>query len=838
MDWEREEAMSNMAREELASSGVQFGKYQVCAKLATGGMAELFIAKQQGVAGISKTVVIKCVLPHLAQSNDFLEMFLDEARVATMLQHPNIVQIFEVGQVHDVYYIAMEYIRGTDLKRLRKQLYSDESFRKDIPYGLFAGIIAQAAAGLHYAHNAMDENGNPLHIIHRDVSPNNLLVSFNGTVKIVDFGVAKATTQEHRTRAGMLKGRLSYMSPEQISGLPVTPSSDVFALGIVLYELSTNQRLFKRQNEAETVQAVIKHPIPLPTQIIPNYPPALEKIVMRALDRDTATRYPTAEEMRLDLEAFMRDHGYFGATQIAKVLDQHFGEEKRQSNTGILPNPFNHADLQYLAYRTGQFGSHSNTGSHPQAIPEAPRKPEAFSSGSGASSFGYFQGDEEGVKGVVFEPSKSRATIVFILLLVMVTGVGLAVANWNSLRGLFVSPPPQPDPRAVATPPLDREKQQALIAQHQNKINDFLVAKAYRKALAHLQSLQISPEGKLLDEWIKESRQLVNLESSLATVSFLYQQKSLEDAEKLIKKLMLEYHNSERVREWFTRIQEAKKTGEIDKKATEKPKPVEQPIARTRRPAPRARKARPRQRKVAMRQAQPTPPREEPKQPAVVEMGRLFATSTPTGRLELDGELIGYTPINGKRIKAGSYTLRVSRPGHITATRQIEIKPDHTTELEIRLLPKEAPAPRPVAPQPPPRRETAPPAETQSPTAAYPFSKVNLPRTQRLRLLITDSRGLVANQYTEEHTKLATRIEEEAARLLGSNFTVKGVTRSWQEHVRDEANQNSTAQKTFYPRAVAFVIYKNILLGRSQSRVAQLLVLYERKNRFRSVREK
>jgi serine/threonine protein kinase len=499
--WRKLTIMSNIMQEDQISSGIQFGKYQVYAKLATGGMAELFIAKQQGLAGISKTVVIKCVLPHLAQSSDFLEMFLDEARVATMLQHPNIVQIFEVGQVHDVYYIAMEYIRGVDLKRLRKQLYGDESFRKDVPYGLFAGIISQAAAGLHHAHNATDEDGNPLHIIHRDVSPNNLLVSFNGTVKLVDFGVAKATTQEHRTRVGMLKGRLSYMSPEQISGQPVTPASDVFALGIVLYELSTNQRLFKRQHEAETVQAVLKHPIPLPSDIVPNYPPALEKIVMRSLERDTAARYQTAEEMRLDLEAFMREYGHFGASQIAKILDLHFGEEKRLSSTGVMQTPFSPNDLQYLAYRTGQFNARSS-GSHPHMLPPTSNPQNAsFSSGGSASSFGSFQDQDNDVKSMVFEPPKSRATLVLVLLLTIALLVGGIAVYW----GLFA-----PQNKGET---LDPQKLQAMIGAHQKQLDAMIAKKSFRKALDHLNALQLSAEGKLLDNWIRDTRQMIHLEA-------------------------------------------------------------------------------------------------------------------------------------------------------------------------------------------------------------------------------------------------------------------------------------------------------------------------------------
>ncbi|MCB9641640.1 MAG: serine/threonine protein kinase [Myxococcales bacterium] len=831
--------MNNPTKEDQ-TSGVLFGNYQVIAKLATGGMAELFLAKQRGLAGISKTVVIKCVLPHLASSDDFVQMFLDEARVATHLQHPNIVQIFEVGQVRNVYYIAMEYIRGLDLKRIRKQVYGLKEFQEAPPFNLFAGIISQAAAGLHYAHCATDEMGNPLGIIHRDVSPNNLLISFNGVVKIVDFGVAKAATQEHRTRAGMLKGRLSYMSPEQISGQPVKPSSDVFSLGIVLYELCTNRRLFKRANEAETVQAVLKHPITPPEKIFPSIHPELSRIIMKCMEREENKRYNNAEELRVDLENYMHSTEHYSPHKISEFLEKHFSEDKKQSSTGVLSNPFNQADLQYLAYRTGQFGAPPSTGSHPIPPPGILDRNNTSASFSDinnqSNSFGYFTRDESGVRGVVFDPPKQSRTIVWVLLLLLVgLSAGLAVAQWDQInRWLGNAPPPQP-----VAPRVDLAKRKKLMALHQNKINEFLVNRSFQKARTYLRELALSPDATHLGSWIADTKQTVELESSLASVELFYNQKNYDEAKMLIKNLMMKHSNSDQVREWYQKVQKAKATASAPPKREEddKPETREAPTPRRSNRRKRRRRKKPtKRRKVAMVAPKETAEPKRPAPPAVTEEGTLFVNSTPNGRVELNGRLIGYTPINGKKIKVGEYKLTLRRPGYVTHNQQITISTSSPVDLNIRM---ESIAPRPapirVAPTPPPPRveERPAPRTSDEPKAKMAFSKIQLPKRSRVRLLITDSRGLVANQYTDEHANLCQRIEEEVGRVLGSDFSVKGVTREWQKFVRKQATARTTQRMNFYPRAAAYVIYNNLLRGRSKSRVSQLLVLYQRKNRFR-----
>lgn len=282
-----------------------FGRYQLLRKLATGGMAEIYLARQVGPEGFEKTLVVKRILPHLSENREFITMFLDEARIAARLNHPNIVQIFDLGAHDGTYFIAMEYIHGEDARRVWKQA---ERFNTNLPIALTCRIIIEACAGLDYAHKKCDPSGRPLNIVHRDVSPQNILVSFEGGVKVVDFGIAKAADQGTVTRSGVLKGKYSYMSPEQASGEPIDHRSDIFALGVVMYELLTGTRLFKRPNDRQTLQAVADCLVPPPSAANPSIPRDLDELVLRALQRERGDRYPEARTFAAELENWLLDN--------------------------------------------------------------------------------------------------------------------------------------------------------------------------------------------------------------------------------------------------------------------------------------------------------------------------------------------------------------------------------------------------------------------------------------------------------------------------------------------------------------------------------------------------
>ncbi len=258
---------------------VAFGRYELLRKIASGGMGQVYLARTSSSQGFEKLVVIKRILPHLVEDEEFLTMFLDEARLSARLNHPNLVQIFELGEANHSHYLAMEYVPGEDLRRLET---AARKRRQLLPVGLVCRIIADAAAGLDYAHKVKDAQGKPLGLVHRDVSPQNILVGFDGGVKLIDFGVAKAAGRVQHTATGILKGKYPYMSPEQVEGRSIDLRSDLFALGIVFWEALTSQRLFKSESDLQTMRMISDCQIAAPRQLRPELPAALDALVMKA----------------------------------------------------------------------------------------------------------------------------------------------------------------------------------------------------------------------------------------------------------------------------------------------------------------------------------------------------------------------------------------------------------------------------------------------------------------------------------------------------------------------------------------------------------------------------
>jgi serine/threonine protein kinase len=272
------------------------GNYEIVGHLATGGMAELFLARAPESAG--PYVVLKRILPEQARRSELVSMFLDEARLSSRLHHPNIARVLDVGRAGHSYFYTMEYVHGRNLREVLERLVQ---VRRYFPLDAALTVLVATAAGLHAAHEQCDRNGRALEIVHRDVSPSNVMVAFDGSVKIVDFGVAHAIDHVSETRAGVVKGKTGYLSPEQCRQIHLDRRSDVFALGIVAYELLTRTRLFRRPSEYDTMHAIVhEHPAP-PSCVRRELPPALDAIVMRALEKNRAHRYNTAAELQGDL---------------------------------------------------------------------------------------------------------------------------------------------------------------------------------------------------------------------------------------------------------------------------------------------------------------------------------------------------------------------------------------------------------------------------------------------------------------------------------------------------------------------------------------------------------
>ncbi|MDB4952446.1 MAG: Protein kinase [Myxococcales bacterium] len=321
----------------------RLGRYVVLRHLASGGMADVLLARTDGIEGFERHIILKRIRAEHAKDQRFITMFLDEARTAANLHHQNIVQVFDIGENAGEYFFAMEYIHGEDLRNI---LSAVARSRTHMPLGYVVAIVASAAAGLHYAHERRGSDKKPMGIVHRDVSPSNVLIGYDGSIKVVDFGIAKAASTAE-TRSGSLKGKVAYMSPEQCKGDPIDRRSDVYALGVVLYELATTTRLFKGDNDYLVMDSIVNGKVPLPRVRRPDLPNELAIIIMRALSPDLSKRYQTADELRTALEQFASKAGLTASTSaIAGYMFKLFGDKPEPwlagSGTDVDSQPVDH----------------------------------------------------------------------------------------------------------------------------------------------------------------------------------------------------------------------------------------------------------------------------------------------------------------------------------------------------------------------------------------------------------------------------------------------------------------------------------------------------------------
>ncbi|HEX5060013.1 MAG TPA: serine/threonine-protein kinase, partial [Kofleriaceae bacterium] len=295
----------------------KFGRYELLTMLARGGMAEVFLARMSGVGGFAKLLVIKRILPHLNDDPEFHEMFLNEGRVTARLNHSNICQVYELGEVDGVVFLAMEYLEGLPWSDLAPLLPRG----RGVELRVAATVLGQICEGLRFAHEYADVDGKPMPIVHRDVSPQNLFITNEGVCKLLDFGVSKVLTEGTRTRTGMLKGKLPYMAPEQIRGEPIDARADVFSMGVVLWEALTGARLFNRDSDYQIWKAITEEEVPRVTSRVPGLPVTIDGVVMRALERDVNRRYPSIRAFAGELrEVAERAGGTFDTATLSQIL--------------------------------------------------------------------------------------------------------------------------------------------------------------------------------------------------------------------------------------------------------------------------------------------------------------------------------------------------------------------------------------------------------------------------------------------------------------------------------------------------------------------------------------
>ena len=315
-----------MAPEPTVADPLRIGRYEVLSHLATGGMAQIYLARQTGLGSFERHVVLKTILRERASDQRFVTMFLDEAKLAATLNHQNVAQVYEVDQADGAYFMAMEYVHGENARALL-----ETTIRRGwtIPLELAVMIVSGAAAGLHHAHERRGKNGAPLNIVHRDVSPANIMVGYDGSVKVLDFGIAKAEERATKTMGGTIKGKYGYMSPEQCKGKPIDRRSDIFALGIVLYELTTLRRAFKGNDDFETMKRIVSGDVALPSSIVPGFPRELEAIILTALANDPGARFQNAQELIDALDALAVRAKLTGSnTAMGRFMVQLFGTKK------------------------------------------------------------------------------------------------------------------------------------------------------------------------------------------------------------------------------------------------------------------------------------------------------------------------------------------------------------------------------------------------------------------------------------------------------------------------------------------------------------------------------
>lgn len=344
--------------------GQTVGRYEFLVPIAQGGMASVWAARQRGSRGFSKTVAVKTMLPTVSDDPKFEQMFLDEARIASRIRHPNVAEILDLGEQDDVLYLVMEWVDGEALSSLRRAAVEQGQF----PLPIAVKVVADACAGLHAAHEVTDEDGNPVGLVHRDISPQNILVGYDGRVKLVDFGVAKmAGRVSETTHTGHAKGKPPYMSPEQALGKAIDRRTDLFALGIVLYQMATGRHPLRGENDVATLHNIVSDQPVLPPGVFdPDFPPKLERTILRALERNPERRFQTARELEFELEEVMESEvGRARTEDVGRFVTELLGargEERRQalknairaaderavSHLGMIPDSPTVVDVQHV----------------------------------------------------------------------------------------------------------------------------------------------------------------------------------------------------------------------------------------------------------------------------------------------------------------------------------------------------------------------------------------------------------------------------------------------------------------------------------------------------------
>jgi serine/threonine protein kinase len=431
--------------EGAAETPATYGRFRLTGRIGMGGMAEVFRAVVKGPQGWERELVVKRILPQLSGNTEFTKMFIREAKISALLVHPNIVQTFEFGEAEGTYFIAMEGVQGVTLRELLTRLKKEQ---RAMPFMVIADIAKQVCTGLEYAHTLVGPDGNALEIVHQDISPTNIMLAFNGTVKILDFGIARAASfAEEEAKKGLIKGKVAYLSPEQVNMKPFDHRIDIFALGICMHEMMTGARLFQAKNDVARMRELLSKPIPPPSSINAAVPRELDRIVMKALEVDPDQRYQTTAAMAADLERTMIAARH-SSRDLAKLLRGIFMPDAEEQLVVVEAPP------EPAAADPRATGSMSSLRSTTQEISntDRTRPPGRTSSGSGI-----LDGALRAEQSRLLHQKRTGQLKAFIIVLIVGGVAALGVKAWKPyisplVASLLAEPPPPPAPPVAPTP--------------------------------------------------------------------------------------------------------------------------------------------------------------------------------------------------------------------------------------------------------------------------------------------------------------------------------------------------------------------------------------------------
>ena len=606
-----------------------FGKYQITKRLAAGGMGEIFLAKQTGVAGFNRLVILKSLLPQLANNPKVVDDFLDEARIAATLNHPNIVSIYEVGAWEGVYFIAMEYIRGVAILDL---IQKTNQVGETIPHHITAQIIHDAALGLSHAHKARDVEGAPMNIVHRDISPQNIMVRSDGVTKVVDFGIAKAANRVNKTATGLVKGKLGYMAPEQIKDAGVDPRCDLYSLGIVFWEKLAGKRYMAKggRNELDVLRAMItEEPAPL-SSLIPDIEPHLEDIVIKMTRLDSSQRFSDGKTLAHEISKYL-DKVEFAESEVEDFVNKVAREEIESATAetdGSSPENF-----MVSLRRPG----HNNTEILFSSASKAAENAPTNKSGAAAQA-----------------PSKRKELMmvgVILLALLVIGGIVVGVTSKKPTTGQLELIPLQ--------------EQKAAASETQATQASLVVESSPAGAAIYINNTKVGVTPATLNKLNALEDYEVRLRLS-----------KHEDATFTVN-LKLNENRSLFIPLIPARAQERQPSNTRKKRSKTQPAQERQPMTFAASKAPG-------------KSTNPTPtPTPAPVRASANQMqgeGFLSLNTNPWTEVNIDGEPYGVTPLFKIRLKSGPHRLTLTNPqAGINNTRTINIKPGQTMAINERL---------------------------------------------------------------------------------------------------------------------------------------------------------